>query len=417
MAQARLSPERHSRPLTQWLRAVCALVLGALILAAGLEPAAAQQRTAPAPSGWALCNLTSYVIEAATGRPSGKVILVRGWIRMRPGECWTAAAAPLAKGVHFLYARTSTAHRGGHLFWGGLSPLCVDPVNSFSIQNPPKCETVSLEARQFRQIRINKRESWRTNLTEPQKYTLESAKTAGLQRLLLDAGIESRGRVGAIDARQMASAIGRFRAEANLAQNASQDQLIDGLEAAAKRRSARLGLTLCNKTAGKIWSAIARRRGEGWEARGWWAIGPNACVRAIDDALLQNVYFVHATLISPQGERFLAAGGETFCTSPAKFAVIGREQCEARFYDSTIFTAISPQGLDGMRLEFVDKDFLPVGQAARHLEMPKLAESVKPLGDAPDRGRVGRTAPSVLDAPRGRPSAPASVPSAPAATP
>lgn len=391
MAQARLFPESW-----RWLRALCVL---ALLVTPWPFPAQAQ-RPAPAaaPGGWALCNLTSYVIEAATGRPSGKVVLVRGWIRMRPGECWTAAAAPLAKGVHFLYARTSTAHRGGHLFWGGLSALCVDPINSFSIQNPPKCETVNLEARQFRQVRINRRESWRTNLTEPQKYTLETAKAVGVQRLLLDSGTESRGRVGAMDGRQVASAIGRFRTEANLAPNASQDQLIDSLEAAAKRRAARLGLTLCNKTAGKIWSAIARRRGEGWEARGWWAIGPNACVRAIDDALLQNVYFVHATLISPQGERYLAAGGETFCTSPAKFAIIGREQCETRFYDSTIFTAISPQGRDGMRLEFVDRDFLPVGQQARHLEMPKVAQSVTPLAEAPDRGRRGRTAPSVLDA-------------------
>lgn len=404
MAQAR-SFHNPSR----WLRGLCALVLAIGLLPHA--PAMAQRAApAPAPAGWALCNLTSYVIEAATGRPSGKVVLVRGWIRMRPGECWTAAAAPLAKGVHFLYARTSTAHRGGHLFWGGLSPLCVDPINSFSIQNPPKCETVNLEARQFREVRINRRENWRTNLTEPQKYTLETAKAVGLQRLLLDSGIESRGRVGAMDARQLAAAIGRFRAEANLPQTASQDQLVDGLEAVAKKRAAGLGLTLCNKTSGKIWSAIARRRGEGWEARGWWSIAPNACVRAIDDALLQNVYYVHATLISPQGERYLAAGGETFCTSPAKFAVIGREQCETRYYDSTIFTAISPQGLDGMRLEFFDKDFLPVGQQARHLEMPKLAEAVKPLAETPDRGRVGRTPPAVLDAPRRRTSPPAQSP-------
>lgn len=403
MAQARSFLDR-----SRLVRRLCALAF-AIIGLWPQQPALAQRPApAPAPAGWALCNLTSYVIEAATGRPSGKVVLVRGWIRMRPGECWTAAAAPLAKGAHFLYARTSTAHRGGHLFWGGLSPLCVDPINSFSIQNPAKCETVNLEARQFREVRINRRESWRTNLTEPQKYSLETAKAVGLQRLLLDSGIESRGRVGSMDARQLAGAIGRFRSEANLPQNASQDQLIDALEAIAKKRAAGLGLTLCNKTSGKIWSAIARRRGEGWEARGWWSIAPNACARAIDDALLQNVYYVHATLISPQGERQLAAGGETFCTSPAKFAVIGREQCEKRYYDSTIFTAISPQGLDGMRLEFFDKDFLPVGQQARHLEMPKLAEAVKPLADAPDRGRVGRTAPARLDAPRraANPSAP-----------
>jgi uncharacterized membrane protein len=37
--------------------------------------------------GWRLCNRTSYVVEAATGRPDGSEVIVEGWTRLRPGDC------------------------------------------------------------------------------------------------------------------------------------------------------------------------------------------------------------------------------------------------------------------------------------------------------------------------------------------
>ncbi|MEJ0023189.1 MAG: DUF1036 domain-containing protein [Alphaproteobacteria bacterium] len=81
---------------------------------------------------------------------------------LRPGECKLAANAPLTRGVHYTFARTSSAHRGGRRQWGGVSRLCVDPQNSFAIENPPNCQAMGLEERTFRDIRINKRDSWRT---------------------------------------------------------------------------------------------------------------------------------------------------------------------------------------------------------------------------------------------------------------
>lgn len=388
MAQARSSPRLGA------ILAGLSLLLS--LTWAGL--AMAQSRPQSAPSGWAICNQSSYIVEVAHGRPSGKNVLVRGWIRMRPGECWTAAAAPLARGKHFLYARTSTAHRGGRLFWAGPAPLCVDNANAFSIENPGSCEAMGLEVRQFREVVISKRESWRTNLREAEAYDLATAKTAGLQRLLLDAGVQSQGRVGVMDARRVSSAIAKFRQDAKLPSNSSYEQLIDALEQAARRHAAQVGLTLCNRTTGKMWASIARRRGEGWESRGWWGIGPDGCARALDEPLQQNVYFVHLALVTPQGERYLAAGGESFCTSPAKYAVIGREECNVRFYDDTIFTPISPQGRLGITVEFFDRDFLPVGEQPKLTNNPGVAKEVAagetPAPEERDRGRVGRTPPA-----------------------
>jgi uncharacterized membrane protein len=335
--------------------------------------AGAVARAQAGPSGWTLCNQTSYILEVATGRPEGKAVLVAGWLRLRPGECRTAAAAPLTRGVHYIYARTSTAHRGGRRQWAGAARLCVDPQNSFAIENPSSCQSMGLEERVFREVRINKRDRWRTNFAEAEPYSLAAARSAGLQRLLADAGYEARLPNGRVDPRRMAASIARFRAESKLSQSANEDQLIDALENVARRRAEAVGLTLCNRTSGRIWTAIARRRGEGWESRGWWALGPGGCARTIDDPLLQGVYFVNAVLESPQGDRALAAGGESFCTSPSKFAILGRENCDKRWYDTNLFTPISPQGREGMVVEFFERDFLPPGAAPKRVDLPRMA--------------------------------------------
>jgi uncharacterized membrane protein len=206
-----------------------------------------------------------------------------------------------------------------------------------------------------------------------------------VQRLLADAGYDPASPAG-YDPRRVASAIARFKAERNLGDNATEEQLIDALESSARKRAQAVGLTLCNRTAGRVWAAIARRLGEGWESRGWWALGPGGCARTIDDPLIQSIYFVDAVLESPQGERVLAAGGESFCTSPAKFAIIGREKCDGREYDTGLFTPIGSQGREGMTVEFFDRDFLSPGAKAKQLDLPKMADSE---AVAPTGGRAG----------------------------
>lgn len=371
-----MAPARSSADPRRWrslLGALIGVAVGVCAVAGLGAGANAQQRPAAkaaAGGGWQLCNQTSYVLEAATGRPDNRAVVVQGWIRLRPGQCATAAPGPLVRGVHYVYARTSPAHRGGRRQWGGDARLCIDPTASFAVQNPPSCEQMGLEERTFRRVQINKRDAWRTSFSEASQYTLFGARSQGLQRLLADAGYDARTASGGADPRRAAAAIQRFRAEANIPANANEDQVIDALENAARRRAAAIGLTLCNRTSGRIWSAVARRRGEGWESRGWWPLGPGGCARAVDDPLLQTVYFVHAALESPQGERYLAAAGETFCTSPTKFAIIGRERCADRYYDETLFTAISSDGREGLVVEFAEADFLPAGARPQRSATP-----------------------------------------------
>lgn len=384
MALARLFSRRGA------LAALAAVAsFGALVLS-GSAVAQQQQR---APNGWQICNETTYVLEAATGRPDGRSIQVQGWTRLRPGECRVAVGAPLARGTHYLYARTSSAHRGGRQQWTGDARLCVDPTRQFQIENPPRC-TDSYEERRFRRVQINKRDSWRTSFSEANQYSQSRSRQLGLQRLLEDAGFDVREGRGGVDPRRIAAAIAQFRTTARLAPSASQDQLIDALETAARRRAGQVGLTLCNRTRGRVWTAIARRRGEGWESRGWWALAPAGCVRTIDEVLIQEVYYVYASLDSPNGPRYLAAGGEPFCTSPARFAILGREHCDTRYYQTALFTRIGARNRDGLVVDFEERDFLEPGVMPRQLTPVGGDAGDAPSSSGPRRGLDPPSAPT-----------------------
>lgn len=375
-----------------FIKLAAALALGLMSVAVSAAPAAAQQRQErqQRQNGWQICNETSFVLEAATARPDGRSIQVQGWTRLRPGECRLALSSPLARGTHYLYARSSSAHRGGRRQWSGDAPICVDPTDQFQIENPPRC-TESYEARRFRRVQINKRDSWRTSFAEAAGYSLARARQAGLQRLLDDAGYDLRQGRRSADPRRVAQAIAQFRAAQRLAPNASEDQLIDALELAARRRAGQVGLTFCNRTRSRLWTAVGRRRGEGWESRGWWPLNPGGCVRTIDEVLTQERYYVHASMETQQGPRFLAEGAP-FCTSPARFAILGRTNCSQRYYTTDLFAPIRTRNREGLVVEFEEQDFLEPGVAPREVAADGESDVAAPA--APRRGLPPQTAPT-----------------------
>ena len=130
-----------ANPVASW-----PLRLGVLValLAAFIVPSSAQGGS----NGWQLCNNTSYVVEAATGRPDSEDVIVEGWTRIRPGQCETALEGPLKPGVYFVFARSSKAHRGGQRDWSGKTPLCVDTNGSFAVENPSSCQSMGMEQRE-----------------------------------------------------------------------------------------------------------------------------------------------------------------------------------------------------------------------------------------------------------------------------
>ena len=330
------------------------LAICAFGLTLGLpETASAQAR----PQGWSVCNETSFIIEAATAHYDGQGVVVDGWTRLRPGACDVVQQGPLNPGIHYLFGRSSTAHRGGRRIWGGDFPLCIDTTGSFSVESLPDCSIMGLEARDFRPVLIENRTRWRTSFTETNKRTLEQASAAGVQRLLDNAGVYS-GRIDGHLGRKTRAAIGDFLASKGLKASTSDADLMDILEQSAVERARNVGLTFCNRTDKRIWSAMARRRGEGWESRGWWLLEAGGCARVIDEPLLQAEHFAYAEMEVGDGQvRTLKNGSDPFCVSRSKFAITGREACEIAAFRTGQFVATPAPDKRKLVVEFFERNF------------------------------------------------------------
>jgi len=326
-----------------------------LLLLASFSPANAQSD-----KGWSVCNETSYVVQVATGRPEGGGTVVQGWTKVRPGGCEVLLPAPLTPGAHYLYAESSQAHRGGLKSWKGDEPLCVEGLVSFAIESLADCNAMGLDVRQFRPVLVESRTRWSTTIKETQPYSLTArtpnAQAAGVQRLLNDGGIYNGAVDGNLGARTR-GAIREFLLERNLPADTSDQDLIDILEQVALDRARNVGLTLCNRTEGRVWTAIGRRNGEGWESRGWWLLEAGGCSRVIDEPLLQTEHFVFGEMEDEAGVRRLVRGADTFCVARSKFVISGRENCGASAYRSALF-ASTPVPVDRKLVyEFFERDF------------------------------------------------------------
>ncbi|MEM6412077.1 MAG: DUF1036 domain-containing protein, partial [Pseudomonadota bacterium] len=309
-------------------------------------------------SGWELCNESSYIVQVATGRPEGGGTVVNGWTKIRPGSCEYLLQAPLTPGAHYMFAQSSNAHRGGRQSWRGDERLCVESSSSFTIENPPDCDVMGLDERAFKPVLIERRNQWQNTIRETDSYTLRQARAAGVQRLLGDAGVYTGAIDGTIGPRTR-TAIRQFLNDRELARDTSDDDLIDILEQVALDRARNVGLTLCNRTNGRIWSAIGRRRGEDWESRGWWLLEAGGCARVIDEPLLQTEHFVFGEFEDPDGgpNRTLSRGSDVFCIARSKFAITGREDCEAAAYRRALFASTPAPTDRKLVYEFFERDF------------------------------------------------------------
>ncbi|MCG8443120.1 MAG: DUF1036 domain-containing protein [Caulobacterales bacterium] len=327
----------------------------ALAAAAGLIAGAAHAE-------WTLCNHTSYVLRAAIAYPDGTDLVSEGWLRLRPNECRIARSQRLTPGAHYFYARASRAHRGGMREWAGDTPLCANEED-FSIRGARVCEGAGLPLRLFVPLEITETR-WRTTVEEPERYNAARAGAAGLQRLLRDSGYE----IASIDGysgRRTVRAINQFMRDSGLSAQPPAHEMIDLLEAAALNSAGDSGLRLCNRSDGQLWTAIAMRRRNEWESRGWWPLAQGQCATVIDEPLEEDApTYVYASLKAAGRERPLAAADETFCLADTKFAILGRVNCIERGYLAGRFLAVPTDGRTAVTLDFGPEDFDPLAPTA-----------------------------------------------------
>lgn len=101
--------------------------------------------------------------------------------------------------------------------------------------------------------------------------------------------------------------------------------------------AARAELRVCNKTANMVALALGGFDGKEWSSRGWFYAPPKECVTLIKGALSSRYYYLHGVHMSVDGGW---EGNRGFCVSAKNFAILGRNDCEARGYKRAGFFEI-----------------------------------------------------------------------------
>jgi len=329
-----------------------------LFLAVALAPA-------PAEAGYRLCNRTSYVVYAAVGFQAGSDIFAQGWRQLLPGYCGTAIAEPLNAPVYYAYARTSDAHAGEAHAWGGEIRLC-GRMADFSLKTPAganSCASDDTFLFPFAIVDVKGQADWTTTFTESLAVdTLETARIAGLQRLLADNGY----RIGSPDGEpgpRTVQAVAQFRRKLKMPDDAGDADLLDALESEATKRSSPEGYSICNETDEALWTAIGLREANKWASRGWWKVAPGSCAKVSTLPLSADRVYL---LAERRGGTRVVTGDANFCITDVQFDVYGREGCASRGLSEAGFAETLTAGRTGYTAR-IDDD----GLAQFGVESPK----------------------------------------------
>jgi uncharacterized membrane protein len=295
--------------------------------------------TSPASAALKLCNQTSYVLYAATGFKADGGTASQGWVRVAPGDCRDLIKRLLAPPPYFLYARSSVAHTGEARAWGGQFPLCVKDTNFSLTTAGLTCAGDDTFTVPFSAIDTHAMVSWTTTLTEtPSIASLNDARRAGIDRLLGDLGYKFNDD----DGRQ--KALARFRRRVNLVANASDADLFDAMETEAMKTVSPAGYSICNDTAGVIWTALAFRAGKQALTAGWWKVTPGGCAHALTEPLNIDRVYLHA---EGHNRPALVGGPNKFCVANITFQTADSGNCAAHGLSTASFALTNTKGVTG----------------------------------------------------------------------
>lgn len=323
-------------------------------------PLAAAQDTADAAPEWQVCNETSFILRTAIAAREDDGLTSRGWMRFRPGEC-KVVSAPEGR-TRYLYAESSDAHHGGIREWKGGIQLCVGN-DDFVARNDMGCALQDFVTRNF--MEIDAREPV-TRLVEPDNYG-SRAQTAGIQRLLRDAGYNIS-RIDGVSGRRTVRTLNEFLKDKNLQTTPAIDVTaqIDALETAAQELIGSVGLLVCNQSSHTVWVALGQKHRTTWKSEGWWRVEASSCPQILTDSLIKKDVHLFA-----RQERTPSEGAETptdrilttetatsaqFCISDARFSSLGRDNCDDNGYVAVSFRAL-PNDQKGVTINLTDTDF------------------------------------------------------------
>ena len=340
------------------------LFFAAMSAAAQQDPSVETEAAATTQSAihnWDICNETSFVLRFASAFIRSDRMQVAGWTPVQPGACVTLT--PPKNSPRFLYAESLPIHRGGIREWKGSFELCASE-ETFTSDATDNCQLKNMETRDYFAVDPTER---RTALIEPSDFG-ENAETAGLQRLLQDAGYKIT-RIDGLSGRRTLRTIASAKAELELDKNATNQELMTALTPKAEETRNTIGLDICNDSTQRVYSAIAIQNDGNWTSRGWWPIDVGACVKPFDRSLIgtqAHVYALQEAISEdgqPEPDRRLRSELVTpapFCIAESRFAALGREKCQEQGYAAVDFRPLAAD-VDVQIVRLTDADFVEGG--------------------------------------------------------
>ncbi len=350
------------------MRALCFLIAGLLASSNTFAQTSApdvlpvtEGTSSSTTNNWNVCNETSFVLRFASVYIRSNGLRAAGWTNVQSGACATLITPK--NSPRYLYAESLSMHRGGIREWKGPVKLCAAESN-FESETTDNCQLKNMETRNY--FAVDPAEQ-RTAFIEPSDFG-DKAETAGLQRLLQDAGYKIT-RVDGLSGQRTLRTIRDAKADLALDKSASHQDLIAALIPAAETAREAVGIDLCNDSTARIFGAIAIQSDGNWASRGWWPIEPGACAKPYDHSLIGTQAHIFALQENigvdnePAPDRHLRSKSVTpaqFCIAESRFAALGRDKCIEQGYSPTAFRPV-PTDADGQILRLTDADFVNGG--------------------------------------------------------
>jgi uncharacterized membrane protein len=319
---------------------------------------------APAKAALKLCNRTSTILYAATAAIRSPQSQTQGWTRIVPGDCQVARAEDLTAETYMIYARSSLAYSGPAKAWGGGFPMCAADANFRFSQTGTMavCKEEGAFALPFAALDTKGRRSWTMTFDEaPVLPSLTAAQLAGVKRLLHDNGYDV-GPLDGLPSKKTGAAMAAFRSHVKFPDRGSNAEFFAVLEREALKTNAPAGYTICNDGKTAMEAALADAAKGKVSVRGWWAVPPGACARAITTPLGDNTYYLFARR---KDGKSVAEGPEKFCIAATAFEDRQRGDCAAQGQTEVGFQRTPTNGATGYVAHIGDRGLLPGGAPAK----------------------------------------------------
>jgi uncharacterized membrane protein len=298
----------------------------------------------PARADLQLCNRMSYVVEAAIGLEARGNVTTRGWFRVDPGQCRNVIDGAYDADMVYLYAQTPSIYGPSPLPQSGQADLCVSQ-RDFTIAGARSCRGGQRAVRFAAVKPADTDKGAVANLAEEADYTIEQARLAGIQRLLVLDGYDANP-IDGLSGAKTDAALAQFLKDRKLAATAaSAPDFFDVLMAKAQGLQ-NAGFSWCNDTTYTVMAALGIVEMGAIVTRGWYRVEPGKCVKPEVRGEPHRLYTYAEAIdasggVVRHGQQALAWGGNVeLCTREGKFELNEHKNCTAQGLVSAPFAAV-----------------------------------------------------------------------------